>query len=254
LGADWFLDRIEISSKERVWVFPCNKWLAKNRDDKQICRELAVFEDAAVLEARKRRQETLVAKSKSNPAPNLKDGASLATPHRINTNGEEKYVSGSLVPYDIRLTTASGCDGGGTQIVYLQFYGGVDGSITTSGPLQLTPRTPSLAFLRGSTDQFLISAPDVGNVTHVKIWTTGTRPWLLEALEIRIPSRKPVLARCDAHFGAIAPGSLTNERTIHFGPKEEVRAADASATTPASSSSALPQRPENNPLGVQTYE
>ncbi|CAF5164203.1 unnamed protein product, partial [Rotaria magnacalcarata] len=42
LSSGWFLDRILIEDTQdhRTYEFPCNRWLAKDEDDKQIARYL----------------------------------------------------------------------------------------------------------------------------------------------------------------------------------------------------------------------
>ena len=42
VGPGWFLDRILIEdiNAHHIYEFPCNKWLAKDEDDKQIARVL----------------------------------------------------------------------------------------------------------------------------------------------------------------------------------------------------------------------
>ncbi len=45
IGAAWHLDRVEIrrllkGQKTNTYIFPCNRWFAKNEDDKNIVREL----------------------------------------------------------------------------------------------------------------------------------------------------------------------------------------------------------------------
>ncbi len=45
IGAAWHLDRVEIrrllkGQKTKTYVFPCNRWFAKNEDDRSIVREL----------------------------------------------------------------------------------------------------------------------------------------------------------------------------------------------------------------------
>ncbi len=42
-GSAWHLTHIEVddTAARRKYMFPCNKWLSKSDDDKQICRELA---------------------------------------------------------------------------------------------------------------------------------------------------------------------------------------------------------------------
>ena len=39
-GSAWFLDRVEVSSKNKVSVFPCQRWLSTKEDDGQIERTL----------------------------------------------------------------------------------------------------------------------------------------------------------------------------------------------------------------------
>ena len=42
MGAAWHLADIEVedTSTGQKYMFPCGRWLSKNEDDKQICREL----------------------------------------------------------------------------------------------------------------------------------------------------------------------------------------------------------------------
>jgi len=45
IGAAWHLSHVEIrrllkGEKTKTYVFPCNRWFAKNEDDRSIVREL----------------------------------------------------------------------------------------------------------------------------------------------------------------------------------------------------------------------
>ena len=42
LGSDWYLDRLEIEAvaEGRRFVFPCERWLAKKKDDGKIKRTI----------------------------------------------------------------------------------------------------------------------------------------------------------------------------------------------------------------------
>lgn len=42
LGANWFLESVEIidESNDEKYQFPCNRWLAKDKDDGSLIREL----------------------------------------------------------------------------------------------------------------------------------------------------------------------------------------------------------------------
>ena len=40
IGSSWFLDRVEVSSKNNISVFPCQRWLSTKEDDGQIERTL----------------------------------------------------------------------------------------------------------------------------------------------------------------------------------------------------------------------
>lgn len=41
-GANWFLESVEITdeSTDEKFMFPCNRWLAKDKDDGSLVREL----------------------------------------------------------------------------------------------------------------------------------------------------------------------------------------------------------------------
>jgi hypothetical protein len=41
-NAAWFLEKIQVEDlgEKQVYEFPCNKWLSKEHDDKQISRDL----------------------------------------------------------------------------------------------------------------------------------------------------------------------------------------------------------------------
>ena len=43
IGAAWHLQHIEVedSKSGTKFMFPCNRWLSKSDEDKQICRELS---------------------------------------------------------------------------------------------------------------------------------------------------------------------------------------------------------------------
>ena len=40
ISSDWFLDRIEIEDHKRNYVFICERWLSKSKEDKQLSRTL----------------------------------------------------------------------------------------------------------------------------------------------------------------------------------------------------------------------
>ena len=43
LGAAWHCQHVEVEdvNARQRYMFPCNRWLSKSDDDKQICRELS---------------------------------------------------------------------------------------------------------------------------------------------------------------------------------------------------------------------
>lgn len=40
ISADWFLDRIEVHDEKRDYIFICERWLSKSKEDKQLERTL----------------------------------------------------------------------------------------------------------------------------------------------------------------------------------------------------------------------
>ena len=45
-SSDWFLDRVEIDDGYNRFVFPCERWLSKSKEDKKIERVLFEKVDA----------------------------------------------------------------------------------------------------------------------------------------------------------------------------------------------------------------
>lgn len=61
---DWLLDRVEVvnTSTQEKTVFPCNKWLSKNKEDREIERDLYPLMD----EEEKRRSKSDLRSPKRN--------------------------------------------------------------------------------------------------------------------------------------------------------------------------------------------
>ena len=75
LKSAWYLDRVEIEDRleEKTTVFPCNRWLATNEDDGQICRELVPVDSRKLALQRKRSM------SRKSSARSIVDGVDLET-------------------------------------------------------------------------------------------------------------------------------------------------------------------------------
>ncbi|XP_071500737.1 lipoxygenase homology domain-containing protein 1-like [Diadema antillarum] len=167
VGSDWFLDRVEIEDpKNNVrYYFPCQRWLATNRDDGQIARELIPVEKEVIARALQRRKSST----------SIREDIGLELKSTMQT-------------FNVYVTT---CDerGSGTDAnVYITLYG--ENGDTGKHFLKAS-KTHRDKFERGNTDEFVVEAVDIGELEKVRIGhdnSGGFAGWKLEKVEIDAPS------------------------------------------------------------------
>lgn len=220
IGANWFLDRVEVECEEypdTVWKFHCEKWLAKDKDDKQISRDLPVFVDPAIAAARakKLRKQAEEAEDKaaalrgkpgSRAKAQLEEAEAEAEAARLAAENAERAaniaVSGpgsSLCTYEVEVTTGNKAYAGTDANVWVEFIGQVkvpkktakDGYVlqsTSTGKLELPSTEGEME--RGRTNKYKLQAPGVGQLTKMRIGHDGARKgagWYLENVVVAIP-------------------------------------------------------------------
>ncbi|CAF4048737.1 unnamed protein product, partial [Rotaria sordida] len=164
-GSAWYLDRVEITDPEtnQKYHFVCQKWLATDKDDGLISREIPALENKALRLAAARESS---ARSSVDYGLEMK---TIATTYKISVITSNEFGSG---------TNAN---------VYIIIFG--ENNDTGKVPL-VTSKTYSDPFDRGHTDEFEIEAMDIGEPKKIKIGhdDSGFRPdWFLERVEIDVP-------------------------------------------------------------------
>ncbi|CAF1287745.1 unnamed protein product [Rotaria sordida] len=165
IGSAWYLDRVEITDPEtnQLYHFVCQKWLATDKDDGLISREIPALENKALRLAAARESS---ARSSVDYGLEMK---TIATTYKISVITSNEFGSG---------TNAN---------VYIIIFG--ENNDTGKVPL-VTSKTYSDPFDRDHTDVFEIEAMDIGEPKKIKIGhdDSGFRPdWLLERVEIDVP-------------------------------------------------------------------
>ncbi|CAF2355156.1 unnamed protein product [Rotaria sp. Silwood2] len=164
-GSAWYLDRVEIVDPEtdQTYHFICQKWLATDKEDGLICREIPALENKALR---------LAAARESSAGSSVDYGLEMKT---IATT------------YKISVITSNEFGSGTNAKVYIIIFG--EKNDTGKVPL-VTSKTHSDPFERDHTDEFEIEAMDIGEPTKIKIGhdDSGFRPdWLLERVQIDVP-------------------------------------------------------------------
>lgn len=163
VGAAWFLDRVEVedTQNKKTYYFLCQRWLAKNKDDGQICRELVPI-DKSVL-------EILEQEDSARMEVALETKAAMTTYHVHVINGTE-FGSG---------TNAN---------VFVKLYGNEDH--TDKIPLK-SSLTYSDKFETGHDEEFVLEVVNIGELEKIVIShdDSGFRSdWFLEKVIIDCPS------------------------------------------------------------------
>ncbi|XP_010185879.1 PREDICTED: lipoxygenase homology domain-containing protein 1-like, partial [Mesitornis unicolor] len=177
---DWFLDKVEIldETTEESFVFLCERWLSKKKEDKKI-------------------ERTLYEQSYDGERNSL-DGSSLSLSSQdSNANPDEKKKSslvkaaeeGTLIPYHITVTTGTEYDSSTDSRVFIIIMG--PQKVQTER-LWLDLPEGKDEFADGSVEKFSVWGLDVGEIKRVEVGHDGATPescWLVEELTIVVPTK-----------------------------------------------------------------
>ncbi|XP_074992847.1 lipoxygenase homology domain-containing protein 1-like [Calonectris borealis] len=177
---DWFLEKVEIldETTEESFVFLCERWLSKKKEDKKT-------------------ERTLYEQSYDGERNSL-DGSSLSLSSQdSNANLKEKKKSslvkaaeeGALIPYHITVTTGTEYDSSTDSRVYIIIMG--PQKVQTER-LWLDLPEGKDEFADGSVEKFSVWGLDVGEIKKVEVGHDGATPescWLVEELTIVVPTK-----------------------------------------------------------------
>ncbi|XP_030114351.4 lipoxygenase homology domain-containing protein 1 isoform X9 [Taeniopygia guttata] len=177
---DWFLEKVEIldETTEESFIFLCERWLSKKKEDKKI-------------------ERTLYEQSYDGERNSL-DGSSLSvSSQESNANLKEPKKSslvkaaeeGSLIPYHITITTGTEYDSSTDSRVFIIIMG--PQKVQTER-LWLDLPEGKDEFADGSVEKFSVWGLDVGEIKKVEVGHDGATPescWLMEELTIVVPTK-----------------------------------------------------------------
>ncbi|XP_067279249.1 lipoxygenase homology domain-containing protein 1-like isoform X2 [Pseudorasbora parva] len=180
LSADWYLEQVEVLDQdtEEVFLFLCERWLSRKREDKRIDR---VF----YVKGYEGERETAFCPIKK--VANLDSNMNKKNKKRHSEEDDEDE-EGSLIPYHFSVTTGLDRDAGTSSRVYIIIIG------------KKNKRTERLwldfdgknEFLPGSLDYFTCYGSDVGELKTVQLGHDGATPescWLVDELSVEVPTK-----------------------------------------------------------------
>ncbi|XP_056274885.1 lipoxygenase homology domain-containing protein 1 isoform X2 [Pseudoliparis swirei] len=179
VGADWYLDQAEVLDfeTEEVYMFLCERWLSKKKEDKRIERTFFVkgYE------------------GERNIDPNSKKmlQAKLGLDRNANKKKKKKKVAeeGPIIPYHFTLSTGMERDASSTARVYVIITGPND---VETDRLWLDLPEGKKSFTAGTMEHFVCSGTDVGEIKRVELGHNGVTPescWLVDELSVAVPTK-----------------------------------------------------------------
>uniref|UniRef100_A0A8C4HEN1 Lipoxygenase homology domains 1b n=1 Tax=Dicentrarchus labrax TaxID=13489 RepID=A0A8C4HEN1_DICLA len=157
IGADWYLDQVEVLDEEteEVYMFLCERWLSKKKEDKRIDRNFFV-----------------------------KD-------YSFNLNEKKKPILllHPVIPYHFTLSTGIDRDASTTARVYVIIIGPNE---VETDRLWLDLPEGKKAYAAGTMEHFVSYGTDVGEIKRVELGHNGVTPescWLVNELSVAVPTK-----------------------------------------------------------------
>ncbi|XP_077943299.1 lipoxygenase homology domain-containing protein 1 [Gasterosteus aculeatus] len=181
MGADWYLEQVEVldQDSEEVYMFLCERWLSKKKEDKRIARTFFIKGY----------------KGERNTDPNISKmlQAKLGLDRNANKKKKKKKVSaleeGPIIPYHFTLSTGMDRDGSTTARVFVIIIGPND---VETDRLWLDLPEGKKCFAAGTMEHFVCYGTDVGAIKRVELGHNGVTPescWLVDELSVAVPTK-----------------------------------------------------------------
>ncbi|XP_072243054.1 lipoxygenase homology domain-containing protein 1 [Leuresthes tenuis] len=181
VGADWYLDQVEVLDveTEEVYMFLCERWLSKKKEDKQIERTFFVkgYE------------------GERNTDPYFKKMAQgkVGLDRNANKKKKKKKVAvvedGPIIPYHFTLSTGIDRDASTSARVYVIIIG--PNNVETDR-LWLDLPEGKKSFTSGTMEHFVCYGTDVREIKRVELGHNGVTPescWLADELSVAVPTK-----------------------------------------------------------------
>ncbi|XP_035234693.1 lipoxygenase homology domain-containing protein 1 isoform X2 [Anguilla anguilla] len=179
VGADWYLDQVEVVDveTEEIYLFLCERWLSKKKEDKRIERTFYVkgYEG-----------------NRNNLQSSIKSMKSLdSNMNKKNKKKKEEEIIEELptIPYHIAVSTGLERDAGTASRVYVIIIGP---DMIETERLWLELSDGKTCFGAGTMENFVCDGTDVGEIKKVELGHDGATPescWLVEELAVAVPTK-----------------------------------------------------------------
>ncbi|XP_023264384.1 lipoxygenase homology domain-containing protein 1 [Seriola lalandi dorsalis] len=181
VSADWYLDQVEVVDvdTEEVFLFLCERWLSRKREDRRIERVFYVKGYEGV-------RESLNSKKK-NSALTVKSVDSNM--NKKNKKKKDEEIELPLIPYHITICTGMERDASTTSRAYVIIIGA---NHTQTERLWLDLPDGRKGFEAGSLEILESHGADVGDIKKVELGHDGGTPescWLVDELSVAVPTK-----------------------------------------------------------------
>ncbi|KAM4578886.1 lipoxygenase homology domain-containing protein 1 [Fundulus diaphanus] len=181
MGADWYLDQVEVQDveTEEVYMFLCERWLSKKKEDKRIDRIFYI----KGYEGERNTDPYFLKMSQSRQGLDK----------NANKKKKKKKVSvaeeGPIIPYHFTLSTGVDRDASTTARAYVIIIGPNEAE---TDRLWLDLAEGKKSFMAGSMEHFVCYGADVGEIKRVELGHNGVTPescWLVDELSVAVPTK-----------------------------------------------------------------
>ncbi|CAL8345253.1 unnamed protein product [Lota lota] len=181
MGADWNLDQVEVtdSETEEVYMFLCERWLSRKKEDKRIDRTFFVKGYEGDRNTDPNSQKTVQGKQGLDRNANKKK----------KKKKQAVVEEGPIIPYHFTLSTGMARDAGTTARAYVIIVG--PGEAETDR-LWLDLPEEKKGFASGTMENFVCYGTDVGEMKRVELGHNGATPescWLVDELAVAVPTK-----------------------------------------------------------------
>ncbi|KAM9307093.1 lipoxygenase homology domain-containing protein 1 [Pholidichthys leucotaenia] len=181
MNADWYLDQVEVVDvdTEEVFLFLCERWLSRKREDRLISRVFYVKGYEGVRESLNSKNKNLALTQKSVDS-NM---------NKKSKKKKEEEVELPIIPYHMTICTGLERDASTTSRAYVIIIGV---NHTETARLWLDLPDGRRGFEAGSLESFECHGSDVGEIRKVELGHDGATPescWLVDELSVAVPTK-----------------------------------------------------------------
>ncbi|KAJ8261234.1 hypothetical protein COCON_G00169570 [Conger conger] len=186
ISPDWYLDQVEVIDvdTEEVYLFLCERWLSKKKEDRHIERFFYVKGYEGERESLHSSKKNLKGSSMS-----MKSLDSNMNKKNKKKKDEEDIDEGPLIPYHFTIATGVERDASTTSRVYVIIMGADQ---LETARLWLDLPDEKKCFAAGSLEKFEVYGLDVGEIKKVELGHDGATPescWLVDELAVAVPTK-----------------------------------------------------------------